>query len=259
VTCTKDCELFDLVARDRVGTCPQSRFPGPASGPTWARSPDGRLWLSEANSIQKGDLIGPRVWRARLAPNPAAADGATLAAGREYVRPHQHPLRIEVDLGTDGRSQAAAQKLAGAAQNAGFTVGPGGWVLRVTGEVADTTEILEGNFASKGVIPEVKFTWKLVDSAGVEAWQATSAGRFARQGSKYFTKSQLGGFVGGTQGGMERTEYYDFGNRDMRSAIVEEILERPQNLALPTGVPNWLLKANGAYHRLPLAVDLHGK
>ena len=56
---------------------------------------------------------------------------------------------------------------------------------------------------------------------------------------------------------MLRTDYYDFGGRDMRTAIVEEILESSANLTLPAGAPPALLvRVRGEFLPVPVGSEI---
>ena len=124
----------------------------------------------------------------------------------------------------------------------------------------DTTQQLsldeQGN--NRQAVPAVRYTWQLITADAAVAWQTTTQGLFLRQGSRYFTKTKRSAFVPGGPGmSVLTTEYYDFEGRDMRTAIVEEILEASGNLSLPAGAPPLLLiKAGGEYKALPLASEL---
>jgi hypothetical protein len=226
-----------------------------------ASAPDGRLWANVDTRKPVPETKGTHAWRPQSVPDPSNdADKLLLADDREYLRALTQPLRVEVDVGETVRSRELAQKLAKELQSRGFTIGPTGLALRVSHSVENTREELTfGGMGGKGrPIPSVRYAWQLISSEGKVAWQMVTYGYFFRQGSKYYSKTKREGLVPGAAGMSQmRTEYYDFGGRDMRMAIVEEILQGSGSVTLPPGAPPpFLVKAKGEYKPVPVASEI---
>jgi hypothetical protein len=262
VACSDRCELFDLRARDRVGTYSMPKNYDRPLGPPLARSPEGRLWISLGNTRGLNLRNQPRVWRALTVPDPRVTnEGRVLAEDRQYVSLRKTPVRVEVDLGKPERSRGVANILARGVREQGLTLGPDGWVLRMTHKVVDSEMVLQpGQWAEEGVkIPKVLFTLELLDPEGTQVLEQKSEGLFAQVGSKYYVKSVRGNPALGAQPGA-KTDYYEFGKQGLRTAVVEEILDtRSAGFKIPAGsIPAWFLKSGGSVCTLPLTLELPG-
>jgi WD40 repeat protein len=252
-------ELIDLSAGGVVwvGALPKHYAPPGGDVRRLTATPDGRLWLNQHNFKPSADLPLPRVWRSLIIPNPQAKlDGLVLADDRQYST--ASPIRVEVNAGDKERSLAVARNVAAELQRRGFTIGAKGWVLRVSHEVADSGRLFITNMKDKGTpIPMVKFKWQLLSPEGTEVWKAETIGYFKNTGSKYFVKSRVGAQAAAEQPGAARIDYFDFGSKGMRDAIVDEILEDDgPYVTLPAGVSKRLLKGQNAYHPVPLTGEI---
>ena len=237
---------------------------GPADGTQiLAGTPDGRVWASIPAPDLKPGESERRVWRTQTLPDANdVLDFTVLAADREYLRPTLGPIRVEVDLGTEDRSRRAAERIATSLAKRGFTVGPRGWVLRISHEVVEGKMTLYTSTYEDGrKTPDVKFTWRLYAPDGGMVWEGTTTGSFRGGGSRYHAKTKRGGSGLAPNTPLdpvtpfERVEYYDFGGKDMRDAIASEILDVASDNPTepPGGLPTALIRAGGASKPLPLA------
>ena len=253
------CNEFESVVYDLRYHTPvlayhfQRGHPWPRLGYPLHRSPDGRLWIGT------GDGPTTEGWLATVVPDPAGkTEGVFLAADREFFDATETPIRIEIDLGTPAWGETHGRQVAEALQKRGHRVGPGGWRLRIRHQVADA-----GSSLSQGAqnipLPKVDYTWELLDPKGNQAWRGASSGYFPRIGSKYrLTKPPPGQKIQPASA-FERIDYYDFGGRDVRRAVVEEILETGAGLTLPESLPRRLLKVGDSYPKFPVALDFDFK
>jgi hypothetical protein len=224
-------------------------------------TPDGRVWAWFDIGARVPETGGKHVWRPQPLPETKGeSDRLLFAEDHEYLRPLAGPIRVEVDVADAVRSRELGKKLADTLQGQGFSIGPKGMALRLSHSVENTTQELsfDEQGTNRQAIPAIRYTWQLITADRAVAWQATTQGLFARQGSRYFSKTKRSSFVPGAPGMTTLiTEYYDFEGRDMRKAIVEEILESSVNLTLPAGAPPLLLVKSGSeYKALPLASEL---
>ena len=207
-----------------------------------ASTPDGRIWVG-----QNGH------WRSQELVNPASS------AGGKLVDATAQPLRIEVDVGNRYAGLAMAEALASEMQKQGFSIGRAGWVLRVGHQVEDSQKTISFGSARDAVpIPQVRFTWQMLDSSGAVVWEDNTIGRFAGTGSKYYKKTKVGGVVSGAGGaGIVSNDEFDF-QGDMHRAVVTEILDtQSPNLQPPRSLPRGkLLKVAGTYRPLPLQSEI---
>jgi hypothetical protein len=252
-------ELIDRRAGAVVGVYEYAARQGPAEGQQiLAVSEDGRLWSMITALDMKPGEQERKVWRTQTLPNAAdEMDKLLFAPDREYLRPAAGPLRVEVDLGTEDRSRRAAEGTAGGLRKRGVAIGPKGWALRISHAVTDGPQRLQSGPADAGrPVPEVRFTWRLFAPDGGAVWEGTGTGRFPGMGSRYYTKSKQE-FTGGPAVAL-RTDFYDFGGKDMRTAVVEEILDRAAD-ALPEpvgGSPGAVIRTGGGNAVLPITRTL---
>jgi hypothetical protein len=254
-------ELIDRAAGALVCTY---RFYGiaspgqPGNGePRLAGTPDGRLWLNVPAGKPLPGQLQARQWRTAAAPNPTSAqEQFFLAADARYLDLGEIAVRVEVSLSDKARSGRIAKDAARRLQRLGFSIGPKGWVLRLSHQVMDSQTRLSGGSGPEGIpIPKVRFRWQLLDEAGNEVWSRSGEGVFAQQSSKYFTKSKRG-FGEGHGPGWGHADYYDFQGQDTWSAIANEILDYAPNTTLPMTQPaGKVLKAGGRYAMMPVALD----
>ncbi|MCI0682499.1 MAG: hypothetical protein L0Y71_10365 [Gemmataceae bacterium] len=194
-------------------------------------------------------------WQPLVVPHPQAPEHAPLAGdGVKFAFRPGGPIRVEADLGESGRSLQLAQGLARTLQSQGYDLKPGGWALRVTHEVYDShTRLLRSPGDRQGVVvPGVKLIYRLIDSDGAVAWEHESKRLFFERKSKYAVKweRQWEGLT------SIETTHFNFGGQDIRTAIIEEILERcVAATAWPPGMPRAIAGGGGQVHQLPLRVD----
>jgi WD40 repeat protein len=238
---------------DMRGRCPvlaykfDAAYRWPKEGLPLRRGPDGRLWLG----LTEGATT--RGWSAMAVPDPKGKDGKFLAQDREFFDAMASPLRVEIDAGPAANGEKHAQGIAAQLQKRGYTIGPGGWRLRIVHEVADSGGSL--SFGKANVpLPKVAYTWQLLDPRGAEAWRGTTHGYFLGIGSKYHSRPRPG--QAAPVPFDVRVEYYEFGGRDVRTAVVEEILEAGGGLTtVPETLPRRLLRAGGEYLQFPAVAE----
>lgn len=98
-------------------------------------------------------------------------------------------------------------------------------------------------------IPKVVYTWELLDESGQLVWQGKSDGRFPAYSSKYATQAP----PAQTTNPLDQSRHFNFGGRDIRGAIVEEIFEVGAGLTVPGILPKSLLKVGDTYPKYPVS------
>lgn len=211
----------------------------PTSLGTFQNDSLGRAWMTS----QSG---GGETW---IAPNVPGAEAfnQTLAFGPGTT------VRVEVDVGSRKNSQKTAEKMAAALTAMGFKIGPGGWVLRADHTISSSSTDLTNLQGQRGIsVASLRITWRLVDPEGKEAWKGTAGGKFDPFNSKYVVLgSRKTDMAAGGMGGGSSQVRLDYGNKDAKTAQVEEILE---NYWYP-GVPTCLVKNETGYVALPLSAS----
>jgi hypothetical protein len=140
----------------------------------------------------------------------------------------------------------------------GFKIGPAGWRLVVSHKTSDSGNTLVFG-RSETPIPKVDYLWQLLDTKGTEVWHEKGEAFFALTGSKYHTKTRDAyDYAPGEQqlAAFETMEYYDFGSREPRAAMEEEILERGPDVGLLERLPKVLLEVGGQYPEFPVSREM---
>jgi hypothetical protein len=261
-TFTASNALYDLPVR--YGIAPYFFAPGAPrwSGPGLARSPDSRLWYRRVDTRRGGKARPGGVWWAITEAELLGGAAAGLDKGpRACVFPRQFPVRVEASMGASERGQTFTRKVAEMLGKQGFTIGPKGWRLRVTHQAVDTGRELThvGLIEVPEFIPAVRFKWVLSDAEGNPVWERVTVGRFAFQGSKYYTGTTREPYKGRPNLQWVKS-HFDFKGRPMRDAIVDEILDtQAQHPPALDGLPDMLLKVGREYRPLPLRINPVGE
>ncbi len=216
-------------------------------------SPDGRLWASVESAYQDWD------WTSIRLPDPQGeGEGQFLAENRQYFTAPEEPVRIEIDCGSETLSKKYGEQIASALESQGYRIGPEGWRLVVSHKVTNSGgSLILGR--SETPIPQVDYAWLLVDAKGNEVWQAKGSSYFLGTGSRYYTKTRTAYDFAPNEPPLtafESMEYYDFGNRDAREAIAEEILEFGPRMEFLERWPKLLLKVGDSYPMFPVNLSL---
>jgi WD40 repeat protein len=219
--------VFDLKLGEHVFGCASSAL---------EKTPDGRLRYSER--WQLPSLCGSRT----------AEDELFFAADRSMFALQSMPIRVEIDVGDASLATTHSRKALEALQRQGWTIGPGGGLLKVTMTVEDTGTEMEFEVGLRINVPLVVYAWRLYDSEGREVFTSHSTGHFAARQSKYVTTPDLE-----TRRRMGADSYYDFGGRNPRTAIIEEILEIGRGLDAPPTFPQKLFASGGKFVTIPVA------
>jgi hypothetical protein len=165
-------------------------------------------------------------------------------------------VQVEIDCGSRSVSEKFGREAAKALQMRGFKIGPAGWRLIVSHQVSDSGNSLDFGLKQQVAIPKVDFLWQLLDTKGTEVWREKGEGFFPMSSSKYHTKTRGAyDYAPGEQQLMpfETMEYYDFGSRDPREAMEEEIIERSFDVGLLERLPKVLLEVGGQYPKFPVS------
>ncbi|HVX15245.1 MAG TPA: hypothetical protein VHC22_28915 [Pirellulales bacterium] len=201
--------------------------------------PDGRLWTFEAIQSAEPAAPGrapgkPRVLpRPQIGPNKArmnlrVVDLEKIKLDRAWLCDKRTPISVEVDLGDAQRSRQMAQHMAAWLTASRFTLGPGGF--RVKGSEREVVTDMSGAhapFLGNQPMPGIQVTWSLHGPNGVKVWSTQQVVAFNTD-SKYLKSSTKTGKLVGT---MEEVSLeFDFGGRNPREAILEELKEKSVKL-----------------------------
>jgi hypothetical protein len=140
------------------------------------------------------------------------------------------PIAVEVDLGDATLSRKMAQNMVTRLTLGGFTVGPGGFRVKASQReiVADASGAY-APFLGNQPVPALQVTWSLHGPNGIQVWRTHQVVAFNSE-SKYFQGNKATGKrVGAMQ---EIVAEYDFGGRDPREAILEELKEKSVGLLM---------------------------
>jgi hypothetical protein len=255
---TTDLVLYDLAVRHHVAAYHVPIAPPKWHGPVFARSSDGRLWFHRGDPRPQGgkQSAGGAWWAVADAELLGAHEGHQLGATpRAVVIPRRFPVRVEADLGSSERSRQFAPQAAELLRKAGFATGPKGWSLRIAHRAVETSKELklQGLIEVPEFIPAVVLDWALCDADGNHVWERRTVGNFAWNRSKYFTGTTTEDVKGRRDLQWVKT-HFNFKGRNMRDAIVEEILDtlaQEQPVALGE-LPNAYLKIDRRYLAIPL-------
>jgi hypothetical protein len=196
-------------------------------------------------------------WKAN--PIPTAGPDSVLSGDPEYAYHPGIPLRIEVKSKVKEAGQKLADNMAEIMRDRGATIGPGGWVLRLTYTVTESKDkSVEFKGALAGMkMPEMNYTWSLVAPDGSTAWSKANSMKWGFMGSKYAGRTKAGGpYFGPNMPSIRETEL-DFKGRDPRAAIEEELHEQLAGIAtaFPPDVPRAVVKGSDGLVPLPLAAE----
>ena len=190
---------------------------------------------------------------------PTAGNDSVLNGMPEFAYHPGMPLRIEVKSKIEEAGQKLAQSMAEIMRDRGATIGPNGWVLKLTYTI---TESKDSNVEFKGVLaglklPEMNYTWSLVAPGGAAAWSKTSTMKWGFMGSKYAGNTRFVGPISGPNAPDIRETSLDFHGRAPRTAIEEELHEQLASFgaAFPPEVPRAILKGSGGFVPLPLTAE----
>jgi WD40 repeat protein len=209
--------------------------------------PDGRLWTFDLpNPDAPARPAPPPVpGKPPAAPGPAgdpkatrgnlrAIDFAPKTAGkpldRAWLCDKRSPISVEVDVGDAQRSLKMAQNMVARLMAEGFTVGPGGFRLKARErEVVTNLSGAHAPFLGNQPVPGIEVTWSLHGPNGTQVWRLHKLAEFTGQ-SRYAKGSRK---TGKRIGMMEEvvTEY-DFGGRNPREALLEELREKSVGLLM---------------------------
>jgi WD40 repeat protein len=221
----------------------------PNDGLPHVRSPDGRLWAAYESGYQTWE------WTTTRVPDPEGTEDAPFVSpARKYFVAGDDPVQVEIDCGSRSVSEKFGLEAARALQMRGFKIGPAGWRLVVSHQVSDSGNSLDFGLKQQVAIPKVDFFWQLLDTKGTNVWHEKGEGFFPMSSSKYHTKTRGAyDYAPGEQQltPFETMEYYDFGSRDPREAMEEEIIERSFDVGLLERLPKVLLEVAGQYPRFP--------
>jgi hypothetical protein len=174
--------------------------------------PDGRVWFTLPG--QGGGEKGPPPGRLVAVAAPARKAG-DLTFGPKV------PVKVEVDCGSEARNAEATAALTKVLKDMGQTVGDGGWALRMTAREQDTRREMKVGLARKETVkvPSFSGSVKLLAPDGAEVWSSGTSANFPGQSSRYYKKKE--DVIVGPQ--AEWVEHYDFGGRDPREAMADEV------------------------------------
>jgi hypothetical protein len=209
-------------------------------------TPQGRLFLQTKTG-----------WKANAVPT-AGADSA-LSGDPEYAYHPGVPLRIEVKSKVKEAGQKLADNMAEIMRDRGATIGPGGWVLKLTYAVTDSKDTsVKFTGALAGMkMPEMNYTWSLMAPDGATAWSKSNTMKWGFMGSKYAGGTKAAGPYMGPMAPSIRETSLDFKGRDPHTAIEEELHEQLAGIAtaFPPEVPRAVLKGSTGFVLLPLTAE----
>jgi hypothetical protein len=230
----------------------------PAGRMPLAVSPDDRLWYLVTETLPQGtDRQSIRDRALRIAQGkPADLTGPTRLvaatrpppAGGELVFGPKVPLRLEVEFDGPSHKAAAVAAWTACARDMGFTVGDGGWTLKMSAREQETNTTMDfgpGGSLLQVRVPMVSGKAELVAPDGTVVQTSSFTQRFPGRASKYFKKKQ--DVVVGPNGRW--IELYDFRGQDPKTAMADEVWERYVIDARFYGACVW--KAGGKYEVLP--------
>ncbi len=223
----------------------------PREGFPLHRSPDGRMWGAIETGYQTWG------WSSMNCPDPAQEQQAiSLKDDRDYFAAPREPVQVEIDAGTRAFSQKFGPEIAKELAQCGYKIGKGGWRMVISHAVSNSgSSLLRGT--TEIPIPKVTFVWQLMDPKGKEVWRNKVETYFQASGSKYYKKTRTAYDFAPTEkqlAPMERMEYYDFGNKDPKTAMAEELMERGPGLEIAERLPKLFLKVGDSYPAFPANV-----
>jgi hypothetical protein len=216
------------------------------SGPLFRRASDGRMWYRRELPVKLSSRGKCAVWYSLACVDLLCGSGHLQDPDRECIFPRQFPLRVEVDLGTEARSQKVASNIVGNLQKQGFNIGPDGWTYRASYEVINSGKFFNG----EDQIPAVRFTRRLFNRQQEIVWQFAYTGHFVDTLDRYFVGA--GGKKYRLGADIIRKELR-FVGQDVKVAISNEILDaEAEHPGYGGEIPESLLKGAHSYRALPL-------
>jgi hypothetical protein len=196
--------------------------------------PDGNVWTLQfpptAPAQMRLDLLPPQLRQlAAIKPAQGTLRAVRLLPAGQPLDPawlldKRSPITVEANLDNAGRSDELARNMARQLTNAGFTVGPGGW--RVTADCRETLVQFSpyARWVGNQPVPAMEVNWRLVGPDGkTVVWEQSKLVQFDGQ-SRYRKDAKS---TGKTIGMMEEVKVeFDFGGRNPRAAILEELQEK---------------------------------
>jgi hypothetical protein len=242
-------EMFDLDLR--VDLCRYTMY-----GDIKTVSPDGRLWTQAVGPRQRPNAppaidnpVSGRLTTYEI-PDPASPEEALLRQPMlDVVFRPGIPVAVKVNFKDAPRNARRAATLRTVLGEFGYPAGTEGWTLEVTGKEFDTEEKLGAAVSGQGgvIVPAVRVTFRFLASDGTEVQASSKEYRFQRTKSRYFKGRNDSGPLIITQ--------YNFGTRDIRGAIADEIWDlAAEDPIRPAPVPHGVARNNDKYVLLPLRV-----
>jgi hypothetical protein len=209
-------------------------------------TPQGRLFVQTKTGWKANNI-------------PTAGPDSVLSGDPEFAYHPGVPLRIEVKSKVKEAAQKLADSIAEIMRDRGATIGPGGWVLKLTYTITDSKD---KSVEFKGVLagmkmPEMNYTWSLMAPDGATAWSKSNTMKWGYMGSKYAGGTKAVGPYMGPNAPNIRETSLDFKGRDPRTAIEEELHEQLAGIAtaFPPEVPRAILKGSGGFVTLPITSE----
>jgi hypothetical protein len=206
---------------------------------------DGRLWMP----MGRIDPQNPSNVRLLLSKRwPDDVTSPLVLKPEEIVFRAGATVRVTADLSDGTRSQTAKDLFETGLRSAGYTVGNGGWTLRILGTQKASGEKLTAQLGGEIAVPYIAGTIELVAPTGEVLALPGFAGSFGIAKNKYITKST-------PTGGGGSITYYDFGGSP--SAIMGEEVwkEAMGDLTNKVRFPTVVVKQQGKLLALPVPVS----
>lgn len=213
-------------------------------------SPDGRLWYAVphgaftasefSHSWRLGDVFAART----------PEEQPFFAADRKVFELQSIPIRLELDLKDKELAEKRGPGVLKALQEQGWKIGTGGGTMKVEMTIGESGNEIEFASGMRIHVPILYYGWRLLDASGTELAANSTAGHFPFRASRYATTVDLQ-----TRREMSGDSYYDFGIRDPRTAMIEEILDSAKGLTEAPKFPKTLMAGGGKYIDTPKTIE----
>jgi WD40 repeat protein len=156
-------------------------------------------------------------------------------------------VKVTTDLVDGQRNQTVQDQFEQALRARGYTIGNGGWTIRIKGTQGASGEKLTTQLGGEINVPYVSGSIDLVAPTGEALQLPGFAGSFGIAKNKYITKSV-------PTGGGGSITYYDFGGSPSAIMADEVWAEAMGDLSGKVRFPTVVVKQNGKLQALPIPV-----
>ena len=185
-----------------------------------------------------------------LTDKPVLSEKPFFDPGRTVFDLKQSPIQLEIDVGDAAKAKQYGQVLLTNLQTEGWKIGPSKFVMKVTTHVTESENEIEFLDGQRIRIPLVAYNYSLLDDGGRTLAEGQTLAGFDSSTTRYRTKVDL------ETRRITGDNAFDFGDKNPKVAILEEILETGGGITSLPYMPNEpRLFTNGEILKIPMEIN----